>query len=93
MTKFKLDLRNPMTYPYIKFELNVCNPYRDNERKLKISNLFWLKRDNSVKNQWTKTKFKLDLRIPMTNLHMQFESYTCIQTKVRERKLKISILF
>jgi hypothetical protein len=37
MTKFKLDLHNPMTYPYIKFELNLCNPYRDNERKLKIS--------------------------------------------------------
>jgi hypothetical protein len=79
-----------MTYPYIKFELNVCNPYRDNEQKLKISKFFLFKRDNSVKNQWTKIKFELDLRIPMTNLQMQFESYTCIQTKVRERKLKIS---
>jgi hypothetical protein len=71
------------------------NPYRDNEWKLKISIYFFFlfKRDNSVKNQWTKTKFKLDLRIPMTNLHMQFESYTCIQTKVRECKLKISIFF
>jgi hypothetical protein len=35
MTKFKLDLRNHMTYLYIKFELNVCNPYRDIEQKLK----------------------------------------------------------
>jgi hypothetical protein len=117
-TKFKLDLRNPMTYPYIKFELNVCNTYRDNERKLKISIFFlfkrdnsvknlinaskqklesgnWkyqffskFKRDNSVKNQWTITKFELDLRIPMMNLHMQFEPYTYIQTKFRERKLK-----
>ena len=76
-----------MMHPYIKFELNVCNPYRDNERKLKIS-IFLFKRDNSVKNQRTKTKFVLDLRIPMTNLHMQFESYTCIQTKLREWKLK-----
>ena len=33
-------------------------------------------------------KFELDLRIPMTNIHMQFESYTCIRTKVKERKLK-----
>jgi hypothetical protein len=84
-----------MMYPYIKFELNVCYPYRDNERKLKISNffLFLFKRDNSVKNQRTKTKFTLDLRIFMTNLHMQFESYTCIQTKVRERKLKFYIFF
>jgi hypothetical protein len=81
-----------MKYPYIKFELNVYNTYRDNERKLKISNFFSkFKRDNSVKNQQTITKFKLDLRIPMTNLHMQFESYTCIQTKAWERKLKISI--
>jgi hypothetical protein len=37
MTKFKLDLLNPMMYPYIKFEFNVCNPYRDNEQKLKMS--------------------------------------------------------
>jgi hypothetical protein len=120
-TKFKLDLHNPMTYPYIKFELNVCNPYRYNERKLKISIFFFFfvqkpadqnqirtwpthsydepthihaskqkldsinwkfhffskfKRGNSVKNQWTITKFELDLRIPLTNLHMQFEPYT-----------------
>jgi hypothetical protein len=30
---FKLDLHNPMMYPYTKFELNVCNRSRDNERK------------------------------------------------------------
>jgi hypothetical protein len=82
-----------MMYPYIKFELNVRNPYRDNQRKLKICIFFMFKRDNSVKNQWTITEFELDLRIPMTNLQMQFESYICIQTKVRERKLKISIFF
>jgi hypothetical protein len=29
-----------MTYPYIKFKLNVCNPYRDNALKLKISIFF-----------------------------------------------------
>jgi hypothetical protein len=88
MTKFKLDLRNPLTYPYIKFEINVWNPYRDNERKLKISILFSkFKRDNSVKNQWTITNFELDLRIPMTNLHMESKPYTYIQTQVRGRKL------
>jgi hypothetical protein len=88
MTKFKLDLHNPVTYPYMKFELNVFYPYRDKEQKLK--NFFFLfKRDNSVKNQQTITKFELDLRVPMTNLHMQFKSYiTCIQTKVKEQKLK-----
>jgi hypothetical protein len=36
MSKFKLHLRNRMMYPYIKFELNVCNLYRDNERKSMI---------------------------------------------------------
>jgi hypothetical protein len=51
------------------------------------------KRGNSVKNQWTKPKFELDLCTPMTNLHMQFESYTCIQTKVRQRNLKTLIFF
>jgi hypothetical protein len=76
-------------YPYNKFELNVCNPYKDNERKLKISIFSKFKRDISVKNKRTITKFELDLHIPMTNLHMQFESYICIQTEVRERKLKI----
>jgi hypothetical protein len=33
MTKFELDLHNPMMYPYTKFELNVCNRSRDNEWK------------------------------------------------------------
>jgi hypothetical protein len=47
-----------------------------------------LKRDN-CQNQRTITKFELDLSISMTNLHKQFEPYTCIQTKVRERKMKI----
>ena len=40
----------------------------------------------TVKNQWIMTKFELDLRISIMNLHMQFEPYTYmyIQTKVRE---------
>jgi hypothetical protein len=76
-TQFELDLRNSMMYPYNKFEFNVCNQCRDNERKLKISNFFSkFKRDNSVKNQQTISKFEMDLCIPMTNLHMQFEPYT-----------------
>jgi hypothetical protein len=33
MTKFELDLHNLMMYPYTKFELNVCNCSRGNERK------------------------------------------------------------
>jgi hypothetical protein len=33
MTKFEIDLHNPMLYSYTKFELNVCNRSRDNERK------------------------------------------------------------
>jgi hypothetical protein len=49
---------------------------------------FWFKRNNSVKKQRTITKFEFDLCIPMTNIHMQFEPYTYIKTKVREQKLK-----
>jgi hypothetical protein len=33
-------------------------------------------------------QIRIDLYIPMLNLHMQFEPYTYIQTKLRERKLK-----
>jgi hypothetical protein len=33
MIKFELDLHNPMMYSYTKFELNVCNCSRVNERK------------------------------------------------------------
>jgi hypothetical protein len=33
MAKFELDLHNHMMYPYTKFEFNVCNRSRDNERK------------------------------------------------------------
>jgi hypothetical protein len=36
MTKFELDLHNPMMYPCTKFELNVSNRLRDNERKIMI---------------------------------------------------------
>jgi hypothetical protein len=54
-----------------------------------ISLFFLFKRDNSVKNLRTITKFELDMLIPMTNRHMQFEPYTYIQTKDGERKLKI----
>jgi hypothetical protein len=32
MTKFKTDLHNRKMYPYTKFEINVCNGSRDNER-------------------------------------------------------------
>jgi hypothetical protein len=83
-----------MMQPYVKFELNVCNHCRDDEWKLKVSIYFSkFKRDNSVTNQQTITKFKLDLHILMTNLHMQLQSYTCIKTKFREWKQKISIFF
>jgi hypothetical protein len=69
------------------------NLIHSSKQKLESINLKFqfcskFKRGNSVKNQWTITKFKLDLHIPMTNLHMQFEPFTYIQTKVRERKLK-----
>ena len=73
----------------------TCNLNLIHASKQKLESVNWkfqffskFKRGNSVKNQWTITKFELDLRIPMTNLHMQFEPYTYIQTKVRERKLK-----
>jgi hypothetical protein len=33
MIKFELDLHDPMLYPYIKLEFNVCNVSRDNEQK------------------------------------------------------------
>jgi hypothetical protein len=44
MTKFELDLRIPLTYPYVKFELNVLYHWGDNEWKLKISYYFQSKR-------------------------------------------------
>jgi hypothetical protein len=33
MTKFEVDLHNPMMYPCAIFELNVCNRSRDNKWK------------------------------------------------------------
>jgi hypothetical protein len=33
MTQLELDLHNLMMYPNTKFESNVCNRSRDNERK------------------------------------------------------------
>jgi hypothetical protein len=75
----------------------TCNLNLIHATKQKLESGNWkslffskFKRDNSVKNQRTITKFELDLRIPIMYLHMQFQPYTYIQTKVRERKLKIS---
>ena len=84
-----------MTYPNIKFELNVCNPYRDNEQKLKFLKKIFFKRDNSVKNQQTMTKFELDLRSPMTYpyWYIKFELNVCNPYRDNERKLKFLIFF
>jgi hypothetical protein len=90
ITKFELDLRIPMKNLHMQFESYTSIQTKVWERKLKISIFFLISRGITLsKNQWTITKLELDLRIPMTNLLMQFEPYTCIQTKVRERKLKI----
>jgi hypothetical protein len=40
MTKYKFDLRIPLTYPYYKYELNVQYCWVDNGQKLKISYYF-----------------------------------------------------
>ena len=59
------------------------------EWKLKISYfLVSLSGTTLSKSTDQLTNFKPDLRIPMTYLHMQFQHYTCNQTKVWERKLK-----
>jgi hypothetical protein len=87
ITKFELDLCIHMTNLYMQFESYSCIQTKVKEQKLKICIFSKFKRNNSVKNQWTMTKFEVDLRIPMTNVHMQFEPYTYIQTKFRERKL------
>jgi hypothetical protein len=61
--------------------------------KVKERNRIIFKRDNSVKNHKTMTKFELDLCIPMTYLYMLFQIYAYIPRKVRELKLKISHFF
>jgi hypothetical protein len=70
--------------------LNLINTSKQKSESVNLKFHFFskFKRSNSVKNHWTITKFELDLRILMSNLHMQFEPYTYIQTKVREPKLK-----
>jgi hypothetical protein len=69
MTKFELEMRNPMMYPYIKFESNEHSRYRDNKLNFKF------KRNNCHKLM-DYDQFEFDLNIPMTNLRMQFEPYT-----------------
>jgi hypothetical protein len=76
-----------MTNLHMQFDFINASKQKLESGNWKFQFFFKFKRDISAKNQWTITKFELDLRIPMTNLHMQFEPYTYIQTKVRERKL------
>jgi hypothetical protein len=79
-----------MTNLHMQFESYSCIQTKVESINWKFRFFPKFKRGNSVKNQWTITKFELDLRIPMTNLYMQFEPYTYIQTNVRERKLKFN---
>ena len=89
ITKFKLDLHILKTNLHMQFQSYTYKEKLDS-RNWKFLLFSKFKRDNSVKNQRTIIKLELDLRISMSNLHMQFQPYTYIQTKVRERKLKIS---
>jgi hypothetical protein len=59
-------------------------PNKVTEWKLKISYFSprYFQEGQLCQNQQTITKFKLDLRIPMMYLYMQFQPYTCIQTKI-----------
>lgn len=44
-------------------------------------------------NQWTGTKFNLDLYFLVNNLHMKYQLYICISSRVRLQKLRISHFF
>ena len=63
------------------------HPYKNGERKLKISFFFKFKRDNSVKNHRTTTKFGLDLYYLVFELNVR----NCCRDN--ERKRKISSFF
>jgi hypothetical protein len=60
-------------------------------RNWKFSFFSKFKEDYSVKNHQAKTKFELDLYFLINYLHMWFQPYTYVSTKVRVWNLKISI--
>jgi hypothetical protein len=68
-----------------------CQPQKYIPKKVKVSYFFKFKKDNSVKNHVTKTKFKLDLYFLVKYLHMRFQPYPYNSSRVQ--KLKNSIFF
>jgi hypothetical protein len=76
---------NLTAYSYDKSTHAISILYMHTNKKLESGNWKFLffskfKRDNSVKNQWTITKFEHDLRIPIMYLHIQFQPYTYMYT-------------
>jgi ABC-type phosphate/phosphonate transport system permease subunit len=69
----------------LKYQHMQCQPERAETENFK--------KNNSVKNHWTEIKFKLVMYFLVKYLHMQFQPYTYISTKVRVWKLKISTFF
>jgi hypothetical protein len=83
-----------MTYPYVKYELNMYKFWGDNEWKLKISFFSKLKGYNSAKNHRTMTKLNYDLCILMTYPYIiKYELNMYIFGGDNEWKLKISYYF
>jgi hypothetical protein len=63
ITKFELDLHIPVMYLHTQFQPYTMYIHTTKSYRVETKNFF--KKDNSVKNHQTETKFKLDLRNPM----------------------------
>lgn len=67
----------------MKNKLYICFTSKVRMWKLQIYHfLFKLKRHNSVIIHRTRTKFTLDLYLLVNNLHMKYQFYICIPSKV-----------
>jgi hypothetical protein len=84
MTKLELDLHIPITYSYIKFQLNV----KTVGEKMSLNFFFKVKGHKSVNNHRTLTKFKRDLHIPMAYSYVKFELNMYNYLGDNEHKLK-----
>lgn len=67
----------------MKFKLYICIR-ADTPNFLFFSKL---KGHNYVKHHQIETKFQLDLYFLVNNIHMKYQLYMCIPSKVREQKL------
>ena len=93
-TKLKLNLYLGMVKQCTKYQMNICKQREKKSGKLIIRDFLpKSKGHNFVKNQWIRTKLKLDLYIGMAKQCTKYQMNICKQREKKSEKLIIRHFF